>query len=252
MDEVGPLMIFDFDHTITDKNTDVEVQKLAPGGNIPKSSELRGLTASQGWTQFMGAVFNLLHENQTTQADILSLMSNLDFVEGMKHLLESAVADLKATIIIISDSNTVFIDHILEVKGCKELFDEVFTNPAKWEDGKLLIEPYHDQDSCKLSTRNLCKGQIMEEYVDKCAKNGKQFSFKAYVGDGKNDYCPSLRLSDSDLVFAREGYSLQKEIEKTNQEDDPNGKIKADVCVWKSGEDILKKMKEKSDHLNNT
>ena len=31
----GPLLVFDFDHTITDLNTDVEVQKLAPGGNIP-------------------------------------------------------------------------------------------------------------------------------------------------------------------------------------------------------------------------
>ena len=27
---VGPLLVFDFDHTITDLNTDVEVQKLAP------------------------------------------------------------------------------------------------------------------------------------------------------------------------------------------------------------------------------
>ena len=27
--------MFDFDHTITDLNTDVEVQKLAPGGEIP-------------------------------------------------------------------------------------------------------------------------------------------------------------------------------------------------------------------------
>lgn len=242
---VGPLMIFDFDHTITDKNTDVEVQKLAPGGNIPQSSELRGLYSSQGWTQFMGAVFHLLHQNQTTQTEILTLMSKLDFVDGMEELLESVVSDLKATIIIISDSNSVFIDQILEVKGYKELIDQVFTNPAKWQDGELLIEPFHDQDTCKLSTRNLCKGQVMEEYLDTCAKNGKKFSFKAYVGDGKNDFCPSLRLSESDLVFAREGYSLQKEIEKSNQDDNPDEKIKAQVCVWKSGEDILKKMKEK-------
>ena len=32
---MGPLLVFDFDHTITDLNTDVEVQKLAPGGEIP-------------------------------------------------------------------------------------------------------------------------------------------------------------------------------------------------------------------------
>ena len=58
----GPLLVFDFDHTIADLNTDVEVQKLdlsprgqfmdlntdvevqklAPGGEVPASSELRG------------------------------------------------------------------------------------------------------------------------------------------------------------------------------------------------------------------
>ena len=36
-------MVFDFDHTVTDLNTDVEVQKLAPGGEIPAFSEMRGL-----------------------------------------------------------------------------------------------------------------------------------------------------------------------------------------------------------------
>ena len=61
--QTGPLLVFDFDHTITDLNTDVEVQKLAPGGEIPASSEMRGLYSDKGWTEFMGAVFSLLHEN---------------------------------------------------------------------------------------------------------------------------------------------------------------------------------------------
>ena len=63
----GPLLVFDFDHTVTDLNTDVEVQKLAPGGEIPASSEMRGLYSDKGWTEFMGAVFTLLHENNVTQ-----------------------------------------------------------------------------------------------------------------------------------------------------------------------------------------
>ena len=67
---MGPLLVFDFDHTITDLNTDVEVQKLAPGGEIPSSSEMRGLYTDQGWTQFMGAVFKLLRENGTTKVGL--------------------------------------------------------------------------------------------------------------------------------------------------------------------------------------
>merc|ERR1719442_396022 len=91
MSFVGPLLVFDFDHTITDLNTDVEVQKLAPGGEIPASSEMRGLYSDKGWTEFMGAVFALLHENNTTQAEILSLMAELEFTPNMSSLLEESV-----------------------------------------------------------------------------------------------------------------------------------------------------------------
>lgn len=236
----GPLLVFDFDHTITDLNTDVEVQKLAPGGEIPASSEMRGLYTDKGWTDFMGAVFALLHENNVTQAEILSLMAGLGFTSHMSNLLEESVKDLGATIIIISDSNSVFINHILEVQKMDHLVDKVFTNPAHWtENGKLLIQPYHHQETCTLSTKNLCKGQILEDYI---SSSGKSFSHVCYVGDGKNDFCPSLRLSDKDLVCVREGFSLQKYIPQMVNK---GHAIKAEILHWKTADQILGKLKEK-------
>lgn len=243
MSQVGPLLIFDFDHTITDQNTDVEVQKLAPGGEIPQSSELRGLYTTEGWTQFMAAVFELLHQNNVTRAEILSLMSSLNFISGMETLLRAAVSELAATIIIVSDSNSVFIDHILQERSLSHVVEKVFTNPAWWEGDKLCIRPFHHQETCKLSTKNLCKGQILEEYLKECKDNQRFFSFLAYVGDGKNDYCPSLRLSESDIVFPRHGYTLQKVIEKTAEDEEQ--KIKAEICYWTDGEEILEKLKQK-------
>jgi len=209
--QTGPLLVFDFDHTITDLNTDVEVQKLAPGGEIPASSEMRGLYSDKGWTEFMGAVFSLLHENGVSKEDILSLMAGLELTPNMESLLQRSVEQLAATIIIISDSNTEFIRHILEARRLAHLVDRVFTNPASWtEDGRLTIGPYHHQESCTLSTKNLCKGQIMEDYLQSC---GKSFTHICYVGDGKNDFCPSLRLAEEDVTCVREGYSLQKYIQ---------------------------------------
>ena len=198
MTDTGPLLVFDFDHTVTDLNTDVEVQKLAPGGNIPSTSEMRGLYKDKGWTEFMGAVFTLLHKNNIEQSAILELMEGLDLTPSMADLLEKAVVDLCATIIIISDSNSVFIDHILRFRNLDQYVDKVFTNPAKWlEDGRLEIQPYHHQESCTLSSKNLCKGQILEDYI---AQSQKCFPFICYVGDGKNDFCPSLRLSEKDIT----------------------------------------------------
>ena len=89
----------------------------------------------------------------------MSLMAGLELTPNMESLLRRSVEQLAATIIIISDSNTEFIRHILEARRLAHLVDKVFTNPASWaEDGRLTIGPYHHQESCTLSTKNLCKG----------------------------------------------------------------------------------------------
>ena len=43
-------------------------------------------------------------------------MAGLELTQNMEALLRRAVSELSATIIIISDSNTEFIAHILEVR----------------------------------------------------------------------------------------------------------------------------------------
>ena len=153
------------------------------------------------------------------QDEILSLMAGLELTPNMSELIRRSVEELGATVIIISDSNTEFIEHILKERNLRQMVDKVFTNPANWNsEGKLFIQPYHHQvqfnliirrlqetnlflqETCKLSTKNLCKGQIMEDYLQTC---GKDFSLICYVGDGRNDFCPSLRLSDRDLTCVR-------------------------------------------------
>ena len=54
-------------------------------------------------------------------------MEGLDLTPSMADLLEKAVVDLCATIIIISDSNSVFIDHILRFRNLDQYVDKVFT-----------------------------------------------------------------------------------------------------------------------------
>ena len=143
-------------------------------------------------------------------------MTTLELTPNMETLMRTAVEELGATIIIISDSNSQFIEHILKFRKLDKLVEKIFTNPASWsEDETLLIQPYHHQDHCKLSTKNLCKGQIMEDYLKSC---GKTFSYICYVGDGKNDFCPSLRLAAGDIVCVREGYSLQKYIPQMDKD----------------------------------
>jgi hypothetical protein len=45
------------------------------------------------------------------------------------------------------------------------------------ENGCLKIDYYHTQDWCDLSTVNLCKGHILQGYIQKRKQEGNQFDF---------------------------------------------------------------------------
>ncbi len=131
----------------------------------------------------------------------------------------------------------------MEAAGHKKLIKEIYTNPAVFDErGCLKISYYHDQDWCKLSTRNLCKGSILDEHIKK-ARNERDITFShvAYVGDGHNDLCPSLRLTAEDVTFPREGYTLIKEIKKLKEGELKleEGELKCNVEPWDTGHKIM-------------
>ena len=195
----------------------------------------------------MGEIFRYLHENNTTPEQMLELMTQIEFSPGMLQFLTSLDRE-KTETIIISDSNSVFINHILFHHNIHPHINRVFTNPARFNPkGQLEIEMYHVQDSCDLSTVNLCKGHVLESYIEERASQNVNFTHVAYIGDGQNDFCPSLRLKDSDFVFPREGYSLVKYMEKMKTEKDLH--IKANVHLWSSGCDILNVLQQNIPHL---
>ena len=161
----------------------------------------------------------------------------------MKELLKELRKD-NYEVIIISDSNSEFIRCIMKAAGVYDIVHSTYTNPAHWDDtGCLNIAYYHTQDWCSISTRNLCKGHILDAHIEK-AKMDRNTSFTrvVYVGDGTNDLCPSLKLRDCDVTCPRKGYSLVKEIDKLTE-----GALKCEVLVWDTGSVILQHITKLSD-----
>ena len=77
----------------------------------------------------------------------------------------------------------------------------MISNPAHFDkNGCLQIQRYEDQNWCSLSARNLCKGEALREYIANRAADNVNFSRVSYAGDGANDLCPSLKLSNNDNV----------------------------------------------------
>ena len=231
------LVAFDFDDTIILKNSDYSVLNLLPA-NTTIPPEIKQLYKSTGWISYMGAIFNHLHKQGVTRPQILKCMESISLMPGIKELMQ-LIKQNDGDIIITSDSNSVFIDHILNHNDLKSLVDKVFTNPAYFDDhGQLFVSGYHKQDWCNLSTENLCKGSVLQNFLEEQEKNGTIYDVVAYVGDGNNDFCPSLRLTPKDIVYARINYSLDKKIK------DHHGEVKATVVRWSSGFDIIDSLQE--------
>ncbi|KYM77891.1 PREDICTED: pyridoxal phosphate phosphatase PHOSPHO2 [Atta cephalotes] len=224
------LVAFDFDHTICDGNTDLVVQNLLPI-EIPK--DLHNLRKSSGWIVYMSKIFELLHENSVRSHQIANVIIGIPEVAGMQKLLTSLHGN-GHEIIIISDSNSVFIDSWLRSRQLNQVVSHVFTNPARYDKDKLRVDPYHIQDTCKMSAANLCKGQILMDYIQDKHKQGKSYEKIVYVGDGRNDLCPILRLSETDLACPRKGYSL---IDRLN-ELSTSMSTKAKIVPWEDGTDL--------------
>ncbi|XP_060553682.1 pyridoxal phosphate phosphatase PHOSPHO2-like isoform X2 [Ruditapes philippinarum] len=232
------LVALDFDHTVIDGNSDIHITHLCPSGEVP--DDIKEKFSETGWTHYMGAIFEYLYSHGLYEKDLKQSINEIPLTEGMAELFKFLEHEL-FEVIIISDSNSMFIDYAIEKNNLGNVIDKVYTNPAEYDHtGKLTIKFYHTQDWCKLSTENLCKGHILEEHV-KNAQDNVEFSHILYVGDGSNDLCPSLRLAEKDFVFPRKQYSLWKKLKKLgcldNEETDLE--LKAKIVEWSSGIEVL-------------
>nr|XP_039273424.1 pyridoxal phosphate phosphatase PHOSPHO2-like [Styela clava] len=233
------LLAFDFDHTIVDANTDTAIYKLSPNGDIP--SEVKLPYKKGQWTAYMNAVFQYLHAECDATKDryeeVLRMLPLTAYMVEIFQFIRQHQANID--FIIISDSNTWFIDIVLSQHNAKDLPIKVFTNEALFrDDGMLQMTPYHihDHDICPY---NLCKGRVMQEFIAERQLAGVSYSNIVYVGDGTNDYCPATTLSDKDMLFARKGFSLHKKLMKLE-----NDVLKCEVKTWESGVEILPSLKK--------
>jgi len=234
------LVAFDFDHTIVEENSDIVARKLIHVDLIPE--QVRRLYQTKGWTEYMGQIFKLLHKHKVSREMIESAMQQLVPTQKMIELLEW-LHTMGHETIIISDSNSVFIEEWLSHNNLTECVRRVFTNPASFnEDGLLTIKPYHHQEWCKLSTENLCKGHILQEYLAERGEEGVKFDAVAYVGDGQNDLCPALKLSKDDFLFPRTGFPLDIKVKDPKD----NQKVVAKVHNWISAAEIQSVLKDLS------
>ncbi|XVE70571.1 hypothetical protein DITRI_Ditri10aG0082300 [Diplodiscus trichospermus] len=177
-----------------------------------------------------------LHSQGKTAEEIAECLKRTPLHPGIAAAIKSAYA-LGCDLRILSDANQFFIEKILEHHGLLGCFSKIYTNPC-FIDGKgsLRIFPYHDSTlglhGCSICPSNLCKGLVLD-LICASASEGERRNF-IYLGDGKGDYCPTLKLQDCDFVMPRKNYPLWHRIFS-----DP-ALVKAEVHEWSTGEELEK------------
>ncbi|WVN86475.1 uncharacterized protein L203_101639 [Cryptococcus depauperatus CBS 7841] len=231
------LVVFDFDWSFVDQDTDRWVFEVL-------STELRRLmytrelavTGMQCTPDIANDTMKDLYDRGFKKEQVLEALRILPFHPAMKRAVTSLQERSSETrFLCLSNSNEIYISTILEKHGLTDLFADVITNPAHWSKSApdhLIIgrripatEPPH---GCSVGClANMCKGKELEDYL---ASHGGRESYKriVYVGDGSNDFCPVLRMRQSDLALVREGFPLSGRIKKEGEK----AGLKVDVKYW--------------------
>lgn len=242
------LVVFDFDHTVLDCDTDsamggrpTEQTSLSQSGMqwtmlidtliAPYTDkELRALLKERVVVDpHMKEVFQLLHAYQTqwgsshnsnrVEVHIASDANQL-FIDGS---LDAVLPDAKAAISQVHTNGyqpVYYGDAHLNGDANEEERDPMLStevsrdaqyNAGKQRRSRLQWYDHHQCPQCLAAGRpNICKSQIIQRILHNSHLIDPTIIF---VGDGCNDYCPVRNvLRPRDYVFARSGFALHKRL----------------------------------------
>lgn len=223
----GVVLVFDFDKTIIDVDSDNWVVD-----SLGLTDLFERLLPTMPWNALMDVMMRELHARGRTLADVAGALRSAPVDPRVPAAIRAAHA-LGCDLRVVSDANAFFIETVLEHHGLRGCFSEINTNPSRVDaDGRLRIAPCHGAPhGCGVGTcpPNMCKGLVLDRVLREAAAAGKRV---VYLGDGRGDYCPALRLSREDFVMPRRGFPVWDLICE-----DP-ARVQAEVHPWADGAEM--------------
>ncbi|TMX05635.1 hypothetical protein EJD97_013637, partial [Solanum chilense] len=217
-------IVFDFDRTLIDDDSDRWVVE-----NMGLTHLFNQLRPTLPWNALMDRMMEELHSEGKTVEQIAECLKDVPLHPHTISAIQSA-HDLGCDLKVVSDANEFYIETILKHHRLERYFSKVITNPISVDgEGRLRIFPYH-MASCNLCPPNLCKGLVIEQIQASLSEKVK--SRFIYLGDGRGDYCPTLKLDKGDHVMLRKGFPLSDHLLS-----DPN-LLKADSHEWSNGQEL--------------
>ncbi|KAL3631980.1 Inorganic pyrophosphatase 1 [Castilleja foliolosa] len=220
------VIVFDFDKTIIETDSDNWVVD-----ELGATALFNELLPTMPWNSLMDVMMRELHAQGKNIEEIKNVLKRVPIHPRIVPAIKSAYA-LGCDLRIVSDANTFFIETIIDHLGIKNCFSEINTNPGYVDDeGHLRIRPFVDFHSCPHTCPpNMCKGMIIERIQESLAKEGEKRMI--YLGDGINDFCPSLKLREGDFMMPRKGFPVWDLICENR------AILRCDIHEWSDGKDM--------------
>ena len=153
------LVVFDFDNTLIDGNTDSVIIDMFPD---LKTTARTYQSEGKGWGETMHLILDKISgKHGRTREDINSCIYQLEIPKTVKRMFSRLVNFEKSDMIIVSYSNECFIDILLNMADIdKSTFKNILTYPAVWTDkGSLKVQRFHSHViDCEYCPNDFCKG----------------------------------------------------------------------------------------------
>ena len=233
------LIIFDFDETITDKDSEYEQARMTLSENEYK--KIIDLDHDDYYRAF-NYFFKKMKELGLALNDINSNLEKLELSPKIKDLFEYLKLNKnKYEIIILSGDIDYTIKYVLKYHGYLDLFDEIICNKAIIQNNNSaqLIYVPNDQfpHSCNDCIFCQCKSNELQKFLD---KKGIKYKRIIFICDGGNDICPCKKiLKNDDIVFPRLDHWFYERMINENIRDE----LKCHIYPWKSADEIIFKLK---------
>ncbi|EEE56590.1 hypothetical protein OsJ_05950 [Oryza sativa Japonica Group] len=195
----GVVVVFDFDKTIIDCDSDNWVVDA-----LGATARFDDLLCRLPWNSAIDAMMGELHAEGRTVEEVAASLRAAPLSPRVAAAVETARA-LGCELRVLSDANAFFVGAVLDHHGLAGCFSA----------GKVM-ERIIDELSCG------CGGAL-------AARRRRV----VYVGDGRGDYCPSLKLTEMDYVMPRKGYPVWDLIAGGDR-----AAVRADVREWADFEDL--------------
>ncbi|MFS7965380.1 putative inorganic diphosphatase [Helianthus anomalus] len=221
------MIIWDFDRTIITEDCDrwvvleTDLTKL-----------FHRVRVSLDWIQIIDRMMDELHAQGKTINDFVDRLNKFTIDPQMISAIRSA-HELGCEMKVLSNANQFFIETILKNNGVYECFSGIISNPTVVdEEGRLRILPYNGRHffphGCNHCPANLCKGIVIEKIRESDTKKRGII----YIGDGKDDFCPVMKLTEEDHVMPKEKLILYYILTLTKLPVNPK------IHAWKDGEQL--------------